>query len=151
MLVVRVWEEEKPEDILYSKTIWLLFLALFLFFFSHISLQATMFTALDVGNVNWIFRVKGSWTSLEESPKALKKKVVQVAFEVCGAKVYQPTVPQKKLGCCNCDVMLCVWEVGVSSWAWSGLGAPVGSLQDYGAIGTFRKKASKGMLFGRRT
>lgn len=81
---------------------------LFLFFFSHISLQATMFTALGVGNVNWIFRVKGSWPSLEESPKALKKKVVQVAFEVCGAKVYQPTVPQKKLGCRNCDVMLCV-------------------------------------------
>lgn len=107
MLVVRVGEEKKPEDILYSKTMWLLFLALFLSF-SHISLQAAVFTALVMGSVSWIFRVKGSWPSLEESPKAPKKKVVQVTFEVGDAKAYQPTAPQKKLGCRDCDEMLCV-------------------------------------------
>lgn len=106
-MVVRVGEEKKLEDILYSKTMWLLFLALF-FSFSRISLQAAVFTALGLGNGNWIFRVKGSWPSLEESPKALKKKVVQVTFEVGDAKAYQPTAPQKKLGCHNCDVMLCI-------------------------------------------
>lgn len=107
MLVVRVGEEKKPEDIPYSKTMWLLLLALFLSF-SHISLQAAVFTALGMGNVNWIFRVKGSWPSLEESSKAPKKKVVQVTFEVGDAKAYQPTAPQRKLGCHNCDVMLCI-------------------------------------------
>lgn len=86
---------------------WLLFLALFLSF-SHISLQAAVFTALGMGNVNWIFRVKGSWPSLEASPKAPKKKVVQVTFEVGDAKAHQPTAPQKKLGCRDCDVMLCI-------------------------------------------
>lgn len=99
-------EKKKPEDIPYSKTLWLLFLVLFLPF-SHISLQAAMFTALGLGNVSWIFRVKGSWPSLEESPKA-PKKVVQVTFEVGDATAYQPTAPQKKLVGRDCDVMLCI-------------------------------------------
>lgn len=91
---------------------------LLFFLFSYISLQASVFTALGIGNINWIFRVKGRWPSLEKSQKALKKtKVVWVAFEVCDAKQMSQSQSwaidkwhSKKLDCHDCGVMLCVWE-----------------------------------------
>ena len=63
----------------------------FLLFFFHISPQAPAFTALGTGNINRIFRVKGSCLSFEESQKGLEKKkgVIKCSREVTGRMISQ--------------------------------------------------------------
>lgn len=92
---------------------------LFFFLFSPISLQASAFTALGIGNINWIFlseRKLAFLRGISKSPEEEKSSPGGILSLWC--QTHQPMVdldhreiaPQKKWVCPNCDLMLCIRE-----------------------------------------
>lgn len=122
MSVVSVWDEKKPEDILYSEIMWLRFLALFLLFLPYFPPSCNVY-----GLGYWHYKLDfHTTTKLPFLRKVSKKPWRRGESSRWHFKSVMPSTPAsdrprrevngtpKEAGCHNRDSMLCTWgEAGL--------------------------------------